>query len=126
MVPAINKRTRFMIRWSPLLFAGATIWAILSWRHNPASFGYFLACFAVGLVCGALNIVDLWKDVSPLVYVFWIMVFFSAPMFIGAIIYSDVDAKMNYQYMSVVVASILGVIVVFRGRLLKLGTVERR
>jgi len=113
-----------MIQWSPLLFAAATIWAILAWRHNPASFGYFLACFAVGLACGALNVVDLLEDVPPLVHMFWILVFISAPMFIGAILYSDFDAKMNYQYMSVVVASILGVIVVFRRRLMKLASVD--
>jgi len=86
------------------------------------SAGYFLACLAVGLICGALVVADFWNDFSPLIFVLWYMVFISAPMFIGAFLYSDFESKMNYQYMSVVVASILGLIVVFRGRLTKSAT----
>jgi len=117
-----NKRTQFIVRWSPLLFAAATIWAILAWRHQPASFGYFSACVTVGLVCGVLVVADFWKDFSPLISMLWYMVFVSAPMFIGAFLYSDFENKMNYRYMSVVVASILGLIVVFRGRLTRPAT----
>ncbi|HEY5884077.1 MAG TPA: hypothetical protein VIT88_05285 [Pyrinomonadaceae bacterium] len=116
----INKRTRLLVRWSPLLLAASTIWTILVWRHEPGSFVYFSACVAVGLVCGALIIADLWKEISPLVYMLWVMVFISSPMFIAAILYSDFQGKMNYQYMSLVIATILGLMVLFRGRLMKL------
>lgn len=117
MAAANNKR----IQWSPLLFAIAAIWAILAWLHKPASFGYLSACIVVGFVCGALIIVDLWKEFSPLVFILWNLVFFSSPMFIAAFLYSDFDGKMNYQYMSVVVASVLGLIAGFRGPLIKSG-----
>jgi uncharacterized membrane protein len=122
MAATVNKRTQFIARWSPLLFAAATVWAIAAWRNKPMSAGYFLACVAVGLICGVLVVADFWKDFSPLIFVLWYMVFISAPMFIGAFLYSDFESKMNYQYMSVVVASILGLIVVFRGRLTKSAT----
>jgi len=100
----------------------AAVWVFLAWRHEPSSIGHFLAYLGIGLLCGALIIVDFWKNISPLVHLLWYMVFISAPMFVGAILFSDFSGKMTYQYMSVVVASILGWFVVFRGRLLNWST----
>ena len=51
------------------------------------------------------------------------MVFIAAPLFLNAFFFSDFEGgpgrAMSYQYMSVVMASILGVVVIFRGRLIK-------
>ena len=106
-----------------MFFVAATAWAILAWLHKPVSVAYILACIAVGLFCGALIIVDLWKNLSPLVFVLVYMVFISSPMFLSAILLSDYDGglsrKLTYGYMSVVLASILGLVVAFRRRLLK-------
>ena len=120
MTDVINKRSLFLIRWSPLFFLTAITWAVLAWRHQPMSWAYLAMCVAVGLVCGALIIVNLRKDGSPLFFVLWYMVFISAPTFIAAVLYSDYEGKMNYRYMSAVVASVLGLMVVFRHRLMKL------
>jgi surface polysaccharide O-acyltransferase-like enzyme len=118
----INRRPRFIVRWSPLFFVLATVWAFFSWRHHPVSIPYVLACVAIGLFCGALIIADNLKHSTPLLYVLWIVVFISAPMFLNALFFPNLDrnlGKMSYQYMSVVVASILGLVTILRNRILR-------
>ena len=119
----INKRITFIVRWSPLFFALASLWAFLSWRHRGVNIPYVLACIAVGLLCGVLIIVDHSKNSSPLLYVLWFMIFISAPMFLNAFFFpgleEDFAGKMSYQYMSVVLASILGLVTILRQRIIK-------
>jgi uncharacterized membrane protein YfbV (UPF0208 family) len=113
----INKRTRFTIRWSPLFLALAVVWLYLCWRHQPISVAYIVACVGVGLCVGGLFIMDYWKNQYPLLTFLAFLVYSSAPDLLG-LFFPKLDVllggKISYQYMSAVLVSILGLVVILR------------
>jgi hypothetical protein len=112
----INDRIRFSVRWSPLLLAAAVVWLYFGWRHQAVSVAYIVACVGVGLLCGSLLIVSSWKNQPPLSLLAFV-IFYSAPMLLG-LFFPKLDVlmggKISYKYMSTVVVSILGLVVVLR------------
>jgi hypothetical protein len=118
----INRRVGFIVQWSPLFLTLASVWVFLSWRNRSLNIPYILACVAVGLFCGALIILERRKNSSPLLYVLWIMVFFSAPLFLNEVFFpglNDAEDKLSFQYTSIVVASIFSLVVIFRKRIIR-------
>ena len=117
----INRRIRFIVRWSPLLFIFAAVWAFLSWRDHFVSVPYFLACVAIGLFCGVLIIADYRNNWSPLVNVLSYLIFISAPAILNGFVFTNLEPKgpmgQSYQYTPVVLASVLGLIVTLRQKI---------
>ena len=120
----VNRRIRFIIKWSPLLLALAFVWLFFSLRRGPVSIPYVMACLGIGLLCGALIILDYSRKYTPLLATLWMIVFISAPIFLDGLFFPNLERrslsdKMSYQYISTVLVSILGLVVIFRRRILK-------
>jgi hypothetical protein len=116
-----NSRIRFMVRSSPLLFVLATVWAVFAWRHTRLSFAYLSACIVIGLICGALMIVDYLKNSSPFVGALWWTIVISAPMLLRGFVFTDLEVQgtmaWSYQDMSVVLATMLALLSICRDRI---------
>ena len=119
----INRRIRFIVKWSPLLLAAASVWLFVSLRQGPLSIPYLITCAAIGLLCGGLIILDFWKDPSPLMYFLSLVIFFAGEMITQNVFFPGVGSlsvkNMSPQYFSTVLVSALGLVLVLRQRIIR-------
>jgi hypothetical protein len=120
-----NSLVRFIVRAVPLLFVLSSVWVVVTWRQTTLSFAYLMAYVATGIICGALVIAVFVKNSSSLLGVLCWIIFISAPTLLHGFVFTNIDGKalglatLSYEYMSVVFATILGLLSIFRSRISK-------
>ena len=119
----INRRIRFIVKWSPLLLAAAVVWLFLTLRQDPVPLPYLIACVGIGLLCGGLIILDFWKDPSPLVLVLSMSIFFAGEIVLRDMFFPGVGMlpgrRASSQYILTVLISVLGLVMVLRSRIMR-------
>src|SRR3982751_2901416 len=78
----INRRIRFVVKWSPLLLAAASVLLFLALRQDPVARSYLIACVCIGLLCGGLIILAFRKDATPLLFILSMLIYTSGEIFL--------------------------------------------
>ena len=119
----INRRIRFIVKWSPLLLAAALVWLFLTLRQDPVPLPYLIACVGIGLLCGGLIILEFWKDASPLLLVLSLSIYISGEIFLRDLFFPGVGLlpgrRASSQYILTVLVSMLGLVMVLRTRIMR-------
>jgi hypothetical protein len=119
----INRQTRFIVKWSPLLLAAAAVWLFLTLRRGPVSIPYLMVSAGIGLLCGGLIVWDFWKHPSPLLVFLWVGILQGGNLILRDVFFFDLsrDASRNTssQYLSVVLVSVLGLVLALRQRIMR-------
>jgi hypothetical protein len=123
MESRVNRRIRFINKWSPRFLSLALLWLFLSLRHTPVSIPYLITCAVIGILCGGLIIVDYSKKLSPPLFMLWMTIFVAGKIVLPDLFFSDVEGdlgrKLSSQYVATVLVSILALVLVLRRRIMK-------
>ena len=120
-IETINGPIRFIVRWSPLFFVLSLVWAFIAWRNQAIS-PYLFAYVAIGLICGALVIINHRYNSSTLMNGLSYLIFYSAPTILDGLVFPNPDPNFvpmrpSSQYVSVVFLSIMSLVVILRQRI---------
>lgn len=119
----INRRIRFIVKWSPLLLTAALVWLFLTLRKDPVPLPYLIACVGIGLLCGGLIILEFWKDQSPLLLFLTLSIFSAGEIILRDLFFPGVGLlpgrRASSQYILTVLISILGLVMVLRTRIMR-------
>jgi len=118
----INKRIRFVVRWSPLIFILTVVWAFLEWRHQAGFFSHLVVYVGIGVICGVLVVLGYRRNSPGSVLLLCYMIFISAQTILNGLVFSIPDwqvlpVRPSSQYASAVLASYFGLMVILRQRI---------
>jgi len=119
----LNRRERFILRWSPLLLTSSVVWLFLSLLRGPISFLYILISGGIGLLYAGLLILDYWKKPSPGWTLLSPAILFGGIFLTNAIFFPNERAlkwnAFSSQYFAIVLVMFFGLAWLCRQRIMK-------